>query len=372
MASQTTENGKEEFDDGVSMVDVLKGEEQLDEDAAAVLGAGDPKNCTYEQGYADRQPLYACKTCMSEGDAKPAGVCLACSLECHDKHDLVELYTKRNFRCDCGNKKFPELTCKLQPEREDTNSANQYNQNFKGLYCICNRPYPDSDNDEDDCMIQCVVCEDWYHSRHLGCELPKENSYDEMICKECTERASFLRNYPKLCVNADGKSECDETETVDVISTDAGTSDASGIRDVEKCLISNAGDVSKQKGSTFWTESWRNKLCQCSKCKIIYDSLNLAFLFKEGDPISVYEEKGKNRKMSRYETGLQALSSIDRIQQVEVLHEYNDMKSELTDFLKTFADNKKVVRKEDIEEFFEGMHAKKKQKMSNTNQYYCK
>ncbi len=61
----------------------------------------------------DRQPLYSCLTCTdtsqtAEGASAPsapsassanrnvrAGVCLACSLECHDGHNLVELYTKR-------------------------------------------------------------------------------------------------------------------------------------------------------------------------------------------------------------------------------------------------------------------------------------
>ena len=41
-----------------------------------------------------RQALYACATCTRE-DMEPAGVCLACSLECHEGHTLYELYTKR-------------------------------------------------------------------------------------------------------------------------------------------------------------------------------------------------------------------------------------------------------------------------------------
>lgn len=85
----------------------------------------------YLQGYKTRQALYACRTCQEKatstenGDAstaekaketKKAGVCLGCSMECHDGHDLVELYTKRLFRCDCGNAAFPEgFKCKLNP-----------------------------------------------------------------------------------------------------------------------------------------------------------------------------------------------------------------------------------------------------------------
>ena len=46
------------------------------------------------QGYVSRQALYACVTCTTP--ATPStGVCLACSYDCHDGHELVELYTKR-------------------------------------------------------------------------------------------------------------------------------------------------------------------------------------------------------------------------------------------------------------------------------------
>lgn len=63
------------------------------------------------QGYI-RQALYACKTCCS--DKIRAAVCLACSFHCHEGHELVELYTKRHFRCDCGNSKFDGKQCNLE------------------------------------------------------------------------------------------------------------------------------------------------------------------------------------------------------------------------------------------------------------------
>lgn len=49
----------------------------------------------------------------SDGEKYMAGICLACTENCHKGHDLFELYTKRNFRCDCGNEKFANLKCKL-------------------------------------------------------------------------------------------------------------------------------------------------------------------------------------------------------------------------------------------------------------------
>ncbi len=65
-----------------------------------------------------RQALYACGTCIDKDAKDPAGICLACSLHCHEGHELYELYTKRLFRCDCGNSKFGSgdgFKCTLTP-----------------------------------------------------------------------------------------------------------------------------------------------------------------------------------------------------------------------------------------------------------------
>ena len=76
------------------------------------------------KGYMKRQPLYSCLTCIPAASASPAGMCLACSYHCHEGHDLVELYTKRDFRCDCGNKKF-QAKCRLEPDKVTENDRNR-------------------------------------------------------------------------------------------------------------------------------------------------------------------------------------------------------------------------------------------------------
>ena len=73
-------------------------------------------------------------TCSEPNDPSfcPAGICLACSYACHNDHTLVELYTKRRFRCDCGNSKFPKTNpCKLYENKTPENEKNEYNQNFR-------------------------------------------------------------------------------------------------------------------------------------------------------------------------------------------------------------------------------------------------
>ncbi len=56
------------------------------------------------------------------------------------------------------------------------------------------------------------------------------------------------------------------------------------------------------------------------------------------------------------------------------LAEYNDLKSELKDYLAKFAQNGKVVREDDIREFFTQMSARKRQKTTSAPgiQYFCK
>lgn len=51
---------------------------------------------------------------------------------------------------------------------------------------------------------------------------------------------------------------------------------------------------------------------------------------------------------------------------------FNDMKSALNDYLKRFAENGKVVRAEDIREFFSQMEQRKKQRTDHTPAHFCR
>ena len=383
-----TSLNSEDSDVPVSMVDVLADEKQLQEDANAVLGDSDDKNCTYFMGYVPRQALYSCVTCIDPNTDVFAGVCLACSLECHEGHDLVELYTKRYFRCDCGNSKFGgDFKCKLSNKIE-ANEENTYNQNFHGKYCTCSRPYPDPEDDVEDDMIQCVVCEDWYHGRHLNSKVPVD--YEEMICGSCMTKCDFLWPYINFSIATESE-EVDVTGSPKKAKGDAASSSSPKKGSPKKELsprpgISKGNDsepckkkelekqkIMKHKGATFWPEQWRQKLCKCYECMSLYEKMKVNYLLDENDSIKAYEERGRAKDSAdNYEGGLKALSGMDRHMQVEMLHGYNDMKTELSDYLRKFAENGKVVREEDIKEFFEGFQAKKKQKKTPAPQYYCK
>ena len=66
---------------------------------------------------------------------------------------------------------------------------------------------------------------------------------------------------------------------------------------------------------------------------------------------------------SNYDQGMKALSEMDRVKQVEAIQSYNSMKSQLMSHLQSFASNGKVVKPEDIRQFFEMMSATKRPKV---------
>ncbi|SPO26771.1 related to Protein mlo2 [Ustilago trichophora] len=190
--------------------------------------------CTHERGHI-RQPVYACKTCGG------GGVCAGCSVSCHAEHELVELFNKRKFRCDCGTPNlyrqrepnrasrctrlteqltYPEdaKPCSLRkPGFDPQNDANAYNHNFDGGFCYCERGKTYDPEKEDETMFQCIVCEEWLHesctslrpvsvpaaatsngaTSDLEPPLIDHDLFDLMICDACVRnpKNSVLRRY---------------------------------------------------------------------------------------------------------------------------------------------------------------------------------
>ena len=142
--------------------DLIARQQKLEEEARQAISFSMGK-CTFEMGYI-RQPVYACRTCGG------GGVCAHCSIGCHAgefaarplaslypdaqcffaDHDLIELFAKRHFRCDCGT---PNLyrsradgvpahypPCSLRkPGYDPENEENVYMQNFDGKFCYCEK-----------------------------------------------------------------------------------------------------------------------------------------------------------------------------------------------------------------------------------------
>ncbi|KAG8766645.1 hypothetical protein FRC16_007613, partial [Serendipita sp. 398] len=124
--------------------------------------------CTYQLGSL-RQHIHLCIDCKQE-----RGLCGACSVSCHTDHTQIELFPKRNFRCDCPTRAL-EHPCQLNgsptakgKDKLEINDFNSYNQNFRdgGRFCRCHSLY--DGEKERETMVQCLACEDWFHESCLN------------------------------------------------------------------------------------------------------------------------------------------------------------------------------------------------------------
>ncbi|KAL9246648.1 hypothetical protein vseg_020156 [Gypsophila vaccaria] len=360
--SPTSKKSDDVFDDEkpptYTISEYLQSVEESEMEVDMVLGGDYGDMCTYEKGYVKRQALFSCLTCTPEGNA---GVCTACSLSCHEGHEILELWTKRNFRCDCGNSKFGNFICKLQANKDVVNVENSYNHNFKGTYCTCDRPYPDPDVEDEEEMVQCCICEDWFHREHLGLEssetIPVDEEgqvlYEDLICPGCSATCSFLTLYPcgifvapkkhDIEANEDrGKGTLEETPSACVTSGKIdGTScdllepcdngvgtkpeniscneglDAEEISKKEpslkNCSYSGSSGTACQLGvdlgaatplpnsnkAMFVRKDWRALLCRCDKCSNFYKRKSVDFLLDKDDSIAAYEDQAKQRREER-------------------------------------------------------------------------
>uniref|UniRef100_A0A2K5PRS8 E3 ubiquitin-protein ligase UBR7 n=1 Tax=Cebus imitator TaxID=2715852 RepID=A0A2K5PRS8_CEBIM len=263
--------------------------------------------------------------------------------------------------------------------------------------------YPEDEIPDE--MIQCVVCEEWFHRRHLGAVPPESGDFQEMVCQDCMKRCSFLWAYAaqlavvKLSTEDDGLAwniggigdqevikpkngeHQDSTLKEDVPEQGrdvqelkaensepcASSSSESDLQTVFKNESLNAESKSgcklqelkakqfiKKDTATYWPLNWHSKLCTCQDYMKMYGDLDVLFLTDEYDTVLAYENKGKiEQATDRRDPLMDTLSSVNRVQQVEFICEYNDLKTELKDYLKRFADEGTVVKREDIQQFFE-------------------
>ncbi|XP_057809997.1 uncharacterized protein LOC131024505 isoform X2 [Salvia miltiorrhiza] len=367
-------------------------------EADLILGGDEGKECTYGKGYVKRQAIFSCLTCTPDGNA---GVCTACSLVCHDGHEILELWTKRNFRCDCGNSKFGEFFCKLLASKDVENPENTYNHNFKGAYCTCDLPYPDPSVEEQVEMIQCCICEDWFHEEHIGLQsgdkIPRDEEgeplYEDFICQGCAVVCSFLTCYSQIISVSDpsdtGKKKA--VENSNLISSDKPDDDNGSISNTNSCIVpveADAEAVTKECNEVagpstkciiggiidhlpatentkplFLSKGWREFLCRCGKCSDLYAQRQISFLLDTEDSIAEYEKMGeqkRNENIQKQEGAeLNFLNNLGHVEKMEILSGIADMKNEIFSFLES-SDPSKTITTADIQQVFENLAKKRK------------
>lgn len=254
------------------------------------------KDCTYPLGHV-RQDVYTCRTCTpgfaaQEAAAKVgvnglvgltsvekiAGFCRGCRTECHSRPecDVIDIYSKRGFRCDCGNNRMNN-TCNLHKNKPAPAQKNKdiYNHNFVGKYCRC-----DKGCDGPGEMMQCVVCEDWFHESCLrmpnglnpaDCDL--ENIKFEFLCRGCAKKLPFLEDY-----FADRGLFQPERSFTFVKPVSQRSELCKRPREVVKGALKGR--------DMFWSQGFRSKFCRCRECFAMYGHLKCKLLVDRKDFIS--------------------------------------------------------------------------------------
>lgn len=363
--------------------------------------------CTFENGYYD-QPIYSCITC-AEIAGRPVGVCYGCYLECHLGHDnVVELFTRRKFRCDCPTLSDTICDCSLYKPSEPapaSNPKNKYTSNFEGIFCWCRRGYSADSNAT---MIECFLCEDWFHSTCIQedktFKYPLVESDDVFVCKDCLGTAPILKEYACLQTPL-------EAPPAPQSAVESSTTSSTSVAPSEAALAPPAATSSQSDGSTqnvtsepkrecsrpesptlitthaLFIPDWTKQLCRCTACREVYEKQNVGWLLDVGAPTAETDEpvditttdtsgmtlaqaveNAKKRKrdpaplnLDVYSAGLEAFRSLpNREAKGDVLHAYDSFASKLEVFFKEAAEQGKVISEKDIRDFFNSLKGARK------------
>ena len=364
--------------------------------------------CTYEKGYFD-QPVYSCITC-SEIAGRPIGVCYGCYLECHLGHEnVVELFTRRQFRCDCPTLSDTICDCTLNQASEvvaPVNPKNKYTCNFEGIFCWCKRGYSADSNAT---MIECFLCEDWFHSTCIQQDTtflhPLTESDDVFVCKDCLTAAPILQHYTHLQapieeVAAESPSTETKAANPETLAAALEAKSAAPAANPDSSLAAPFAAVVSSKECVLpktapkisthalFKPSWTKELCRCDTCRETYEKEKVAWLLDVGaptadtdDPIDVVTtndttgltlaqalENAKKRKrepapldLDVYSSGLEAFQALPQRQaKGDVLHAYDLFASKLEVFFKEAAEQGKVITEKDIRTFFDSLKGARK------------
>ncbi|KAI9005211.1 hypothetical protein BC832DRAFT_475924 [Gaertneriomyces semiglobifer] len=411
-------NDEDEQDEEMTAEEYLAQQESLVDLASEVL-PGEIDKCSYDAGYV-KQSVYACLTCAQQNDDQPSGVCYGCFVSCHTTHQVVELFYKRHFRCDCGTEKLPNC-CVLQKKVDGTvNEENRYSQNFKGRFCWCGKMY--DPEKEDGTMYQCLVCEDWIHDRCMSARtaaskgsgsdlkgqdgdektanpssrdrcMPRED--EEYVCRYCVRKVEVLRRYKDLegfrfvkvddreedmagseedreaqaGVHEDGR-EGEHIAVTKEVKLNYGNDDSKNDENSTKKrpLSSGSSPPSKKQKSNclvfdnvtlstsslydlFLLPSFRSHLCRCPVCISQYESSGVSFLLSQ--EVTHDPEDDPTPLESLHDRGMKALGNVERQVAIDGAQAYQTLKDELAAYLRPFAQEGRVVTKEDVVEWFQ-------------------
>lgn len=157
-----------------------------------------------------------------------------------------------------------------------------------------------------------------------------------MICETCVTKNDFLMDYCGLAVQV--VSDNSICESLNVTAVDDNADDENSAKKIklsdDACIRPKNTLLDNNARTLFFKDGWRSSLCQCENCLKLYKNNKVQFLTDLEDTVLFYEEKGKDKpKTSIYDASLAALSSLNRVNQIDAITSYNRMKDKLFEFL---------------------------------------
>jgi hypothetical protein len=346
-----------------SWLELMKKKHQVSKKALDMIKESEEgSQCTYPKGYLG-QEVYHCKTCKNL--ERPNGVCLACYLNCHLDHEVVEVGYKPNFRCDCGTGRI-KSACKLVHDKTE-NFKNVYNHNFEGRFCICDEP--DNEETRDDEMYMCSGCYDWFHEKCIKTSndshnfappnlhqkrlpaVPRDVENYMLLCKACISKVLFLPS---------AYSDFISLEEIE-LPTKRNREDSSD------CPVKNSVLLDGYPYHTFIHKSWLVSKCECEDClplynsdsikQILSDDLKPSLIDKiEEEAEKIFSSKSEEIRENEDEDHADIMNSVPPNLRVEVAEGVNLFRETLQDFLENLGSE--VCSVQQIERFKEILYSR--------------
>ena len=317
---------------------------------------------------------------------------MPCATTCHEGHELLDLYDKRDFTCDCDRGKGPDASgkwvggaCQLLREEmkkgdvsEETVGArrgawprNRYGQNFGGRYCVCHSEY---NEEEERAMVQCSGCQDWFHQgapcvteANAGVLVAGDTSSLGFICAECMVSTGHRLLAPYIAavgqvvpIDSQTGPRLPEEQTggeprpapphdavapgTTVSLTDTHPAPDSPFRSVRVHLYGNFADV----------------LCHCEVCRAAFAQVGWEHLLDELVDVAVHESDDDSQVDEEEQAHVSSLLSqvVNSLPQDGVAR--RQVADVMSDFVAVFGTLRGEITSDDVPAIMEQVRARKR------------
>ncbi|KAL2902766.1 putative E3 ubiquitin-protein ligase UBR7 [Bienertia sinuspersici] len=311
--------------------------EEREMEAEMVLGGDDGDECTYSKGYLKRQAIFSCLTCTPEGNA---GFCTACSLSCHEAHEIpVD---------EEGEAIYEDLIC------PGCSEASSFLTFYPQSIFVAPKKHEVVANDEkgkgklEEAPSTCATADKIMDTTSDPSKLSDvaDIKAEYVSCKEGLSSAEI----PEKVLGLNKCSEDGSSGTPCQLGIDLGV----------------APPPVERKKAIFLAKNWRDSLCRCEKCSTFYKQKKVGFLLDKEDSIAEYEKRAQHLREERLQkqegASLNMFNNLGHVEKVEIMSGIAEMKSAMENFFAN-RDTSEAVTSADVYQLFDNLTKKRRREM---------